>query len=296
MNWKNFGKAILFPNRILTAILTPIAIALLFGAVAFWGSQSVLSYLSYALAFYVLTVWCIKIPRIVAWIRKFKRENRYARRWASDARLRVTVSLYSSLIWNVAYGAFQLGLGVYHRTVWFGSLGAYYVLLALMRIFLVRHTRRHAPGENLRQEYSKLRAIGWIFLIMNLALSLIIFFMVYWQRTFEHHMITAIAFAAYTFASLTVAIVNAVKYRKYKSPVYTAATLIGLMAACVSVLTLESTMLTAFGGESMSAVTQKTMLGLTGGVISALCIAMAIYMIVNGSEKLKEDKQNRRLR
>ena len=178
MNWKNFGKAILFPNRILTAILTPIAIARLFGAVAFWGSQSVLSYLSYALAFYVLTVWCIKIPRIVAWIRKFKRENRYARRWASDARLRVTVSLYSSLIWNVAYGAFQLGLGFYHHTVWFGSLGAYYVLLALMRIFLVRHTRRHAPGENLRQEYSKLRAIGWTFLIMNLALSLIIFFMV----------------------------------------------------------------------------------------------------------------------
>ena len=291
MNWKKLGKAIFFPNRIVTAILTPIAIALLSGAMAFLGAHSAVSYASYALAFYVLTVWCIKIPQIVVWIRSFKRENRYVHRWEEDAQFRVTVSLYSSLVWNIAYGVFQLGLGMYHRTAWFGSFGTYYVLLAVMRIFLVRYTRRHAPGENLRQEYSKLRAIGWIFLIMNLALSLIIFFMVYWQRTFEHHMITAIAFAAYTFASLTIAIVNAVKYRTYKSPVYTAATLISLMAACVSVLTLESTMLTAFGGNSMSIVTQKTMLGLTGGVISALCITMAIYMIINGTKSLKSEKR-----
>ena len=49
---------------------------------------------------------------------------------------------------------------------------------------------------------------GIVFLIMNLALALIIFFMVYWNRTFHRHEITTIALAAYTFTSLAFAIVS----------------------------------------------------------------------------------------
>ena len=59
--------------------------------------------------------------------------------------------------------------------------------------------------------------------IMNLALALIIFFMVYFNRTFEQHMITAIAMAAYTFTALTTAIYMIVtgtkKLRQFKSEV-----------------------------------------------------------------------------
>ena len=72
------------------------------------------------------------------------------------------------------------------------------------------------------QELKKYRACGIIFLIMNLTLALIIFFMVYWNRTFHHHEITTIALAAYTFTSLTFAIINIFKYRRLGSPVYSA--------------------------------------------------------------------------
>ena len=122
---------------------------------------------------------------------------------------------------------------------------------------------------------------------MNLALALIIFFMVYWNRTFQHHMITAIAMAAYTFTALIAAIINVIKYRKYNSPVYSASKAISLTAALVSMLTLESTMLTTFSDETMTALGQKLMLGLTGGAISALIVAVAVYMIVTGTKKLK---------
>jgi hypothetical protein len=125
---------------------------------------------------------------------------------------------------------------------------------------------------------------------MNLALALIIFFMVYWNRTFEHHMITAIAMAAYTFTTFAVAIVNVVKYRKYNSPVFSASKAISLAADLVSMLTLESTMLTAFSDETMTDISRKLMLGVTGGVISLLIVAMAIYMIVVGTKKLNKIK------
>jgi len=290
MNLKKLGKALLFPHIAIMILLVPIATVLLVGSMAFVGTESVIAYISYVLAAYTLTIWCFKIPTLIKFFKAFKSENKYARKWQDDTRLRVNVSLYGSLAWNALYGIFQLWLGFYHHTFWFYSLGAYYICLAVMRFFLVRHTSKYAPGERMQTELKKYRACGVVFLVMNLALALIIFFMVYFNRSFEHHMITAIAMAAYTFTAFTVAIVNMVKYRKYNSPVFSASKAISLAAALVSMLTLESTMLTTFGDTTMTATAQKWMLGATGGAISVLIVATAIYMIVVGSKKLKELK------
>ncbi len=286
MDLKKIGKALLFPHVAIRVLLVPIATVLLVGSMVFVGTESVIAYVSYVLATYTLTVWCMKIPSIIRFFKDFKDQNRFARKWLDDTRLRVNVSLYGSLTWNALYGIFQLWLGFYHRTVWFCSLGAYYICLGVMRYFLVRHTSKYAPGEKRKTELEKYRACGIVFLLMNLALALIIFFMVYWNRTFRHHMITAIAMAAYTFTAFTFAIINVVKYRRYNSPVYSASKAISLAAALVSMLTLESTMLTAFGDGTMTELEQKWMLGATGGVISLLIVATAIYMIVNGTKKL----------
>ena len=288
MDWKKIGKALLFPHIAIMIILVPVATVLLVGSMVFVGTESVIAYISYVLAAYTLTVWCFKIPYLIKFFKTFKNENKYARRWQDDTRLRVNMSLYGSLAWNALYGILQLWLGFYHHTFWFYSLGAYYICLGVMRFFLVRHTTRYAPGERMQSELKKYRACGIVFLVMNLALALIIFFMVYWNRTFEHHMITAIAMAAYTFTALTTAIVNVIKYRKYNSPVFSASKAISLAAALVSMLTLESTMLTTFGDGTMTVMAQKWMLGATGGAISVLIVATAIYMIVTGTKKLKQ--------
>ena len=290
MSLKKLGKALLFPHIAIMILLVPIATVLLVGSMVFIGTESLVAIVSYVIAAYTLTVWCFEIPYLIKFFKTFKNENKYARRWQDDTRLRVNVSLYGSLAWNALYGILQLWLGFYHHTFWFYSLGAYYICLGVMRFFLARHTTRYAPGERMQTELKKYRACGWVFLIMNLALALIIFFMVYWNRTFEHHMITAIAMAAYTFTTLTTAIINVIKYRKYNSPVYSASKAISLAAALVSMLTLESTMLTTFGDGTMTAIEQKWMLGVTGGAISVLIVATAIYMIVVGTKKLKQLK------
>ena len=286
MDLKKLCKALLFPHIAIMIILVPIATVLLVGSMVFVGTESIIAYISYVLAAYTLTVWCFKIPTLIKFFKSFKKENKYARRWLDDTHLRVITSLYGSLVWNVMYGLFQLWLGAYHRTFWFYSLGAYYVCLGVMRFFLVRHTSRYGKGKNMKEELVKYRFCGIVLLVMNLALSLIIFFMVYWGRTFEHHMITAIAMAAYTFSALTIAIVNVVRYGKYNSPVYSASKIISLAAALVSMLTLESTMLNTFGKETMTAISQRWMLGATGGVISIIIVITAIYMITVGTKKL----------
>lgn len=290
MNWKKIGKALLMPHIAIMITLVPIATVLLVGSMVFVGTESVIAYISYVLAAYTLTVWCFKIPKIIKFFKTFKNENKYAKRLCEDARLRVNISLYGALAWNSLYGVFQLMLGFHHNTFWFYSLGAYYICLAVMRFFLLSHTRRYIPGEKMKSELVRYRTCGWIFLFINLALAIIVTFMMYFNRTFEHHMITAIAMAAYTFTAFTVAIVNVVKYRKYNSPVFSASKAISFAAALVSMLTLESTMLTTFGGETMTALEQKIMLGATGGGISVFIVAMAIYMITVGTRKLKKLK------
>ena len=287
MNWKKLGTALLFPHIAIMIILVPIATVFLVYSMVFLGTKSVAAVISYVLSAYTLTVWCFKIPHLIKFFKAFKDENKYARIWQDDTRLRVNVSLYGTLIYNTAYALLQLGMGFWHHTFWFYSLAGYYISLAVMRFFLVRHTRRHRSGEKMLEELVKYRACGIVFLVMNLALALIIFFMVYWNRTFKHHEITTIALAAYTFTSLTFAIVNTVKYRKYNSPVYSASKAISLASACVSMLTLESTMLTTFGEETMSLTGRRILLGISGGAISAFIIAMAIYMIVKGTKKIK---------
>ncbi len=275
-----------FPHIAVLLLLTPAAIAGLVLAMGTWGSEHPLSILAYVLSAYTLSLWCLRLPRMIAFFKAFKQKDRFLRRWTGDPHLRVKLTLWGSLLLNAAYALLQLGLGLCHASFWYLSISAYYFLLAGMRLFLAGHTRRHRAGEELRLELIKYRACGWVFLLMNLALALMVFFMVYWDRTFRHHEITAIAMAAYTFTSFTLAVCGLVKYRSFGSPVYSAVKIISLAAACVSMLTLTSTMLTAFGSEGEGEL-RRLMLALVGGAVSAFVITMALHMILQAGKKIK---------
>lgn len=247
MPWRRIGKALLFPPTAIRVILLPVAAGGLVYTMLRLGEMNPIRLSAYVLAFYTLVVACAQIPNIVRSVGRIKKENKYIRIWTDDPRLRMNVTVSGSVLWNGVYGALQLGLGIYHRSAWFYSLAAYYVTLAIMRLSLVWYTMRHKPGEQ----------------------------------------ITTIAMATYTFAMLTVAIVNVVRYRKYNSPVLSSAKAISLAAACVSMLTLESTMLASFNKGTLSQKTIRIFLALSGGAVSAFIVGMAVYMIVQASRKLK---------
>ena len=287
IDWKKIGLNMLYPHLAVIIVLLPIAVAFLTLSLIYLGTESILAILSYLLAFYVLLVISFRVPRIITFFKNFKRENKYMKKWFSDVHLRMNVSLYGSLIWNIAFAIFQLVLGFYHKSFWFYSMFAYYIMLGVMRFFLVKHTRKYKANEETKIEIKKSIICGYLLIAMNLALAVIVFFMVYFNRTFYHHMITTIALAAYTFFTFTFAIINLVKYRKYKSPVYSSAKTISLIAGAVSMLTLESTMLTTFG-TTESPLFGQIMLSLTGVAVIGFAITMAIIMIVKGNKMRKE--------
>lgn len=287
---KKIVNKLLFPHMALVLVLFPVSMALLICSMIFLGTESVLSYVSYMFSFYSLTIVCLRIPQIIEFIKKYKNSNKLLVRYQNDINFRINLSLYLSLVLNIAYSIFQLCLGLYHKSFWFISMSVYYVLLSLMRFYLVNHTKKNKPGEDLLIEYKRYNICGWVMLLMNLAVTAIIFFIIHFDRTFYHHQITTIALAAYTFLTFSLSIYNFIKYRKFNSPVYSAAKSINLVAACVSMMTLTTTMLTTFGGEDAIEY-KKVLLTMVGVVVSLFILTISIQIIIFTSKNLKKLKE-----
>lgn len=283
---KKIGAHFINPPAAVWIGLLPISAGFLLYSFLVLGTEHPASYAAYICSAYTLLVWCLKIPSMMRWVRRQKKENRYWVRWSQDVQLRVKLSLFCSVLMNGAYAAVQLTLGIIHDSFWFYSLAMYYLLLVLMRILLFHDVREMTPGKNLNAEWRRFRFCGWLLAIMTLALMGMVFFISYVGKGAEHYFITTIALAAYTFTVFTRAVVNLWKYRRYHSPVFAAAKVISFVSALVSMLMLETAMFSAFGDETARAL-RAPMTLLTGTVVCFLVTMIAVYMIVHANRQLK---------
>ena len=286
MNRKKIARKILFPHPAFTALLAAVATVLLVYSFLRLDSMHALSIAAYGLSFYALLLICLRAPDMLRWVRRFRQGNPYYLLYKSDVRLRMNLSLYGSFAFNAAYALFQLCLGLWHRSVWFYAMSGYYLLLAAMRLMLLRYSRHYDPGEEQEIEWRKCRLCGALLMAMTLVLAVIITYFVLRIRSFRHHEITTIAMAAYTFTALGLAIRNVFRYRRYGSPAYSAAKAISLVSAAVSLLTLENAMLTAFGQESGERFLQ-VMLSISGIAVLLLVQGIALYMIIRAGKALR---------
>lgn len=292
MSWKNVMKRTLFPPPLWTAVLCMLSVAGLIYSFLVADGTDVLSIVAYTVSFYTLVVVCLRVPDIVRFVKRFCRENPYYGLVKNDIQLRMNMSLLFSLLWNAGYALWQLVLGLYHRSPWYYAMALYYMLLAAMRTLLGQHIRTHAPGVKRREEWRRYRWCGVGLLMMNLMLLVFIFYYVNELRVVRHHEITTIAMATYTFAALVLAVRNVVRYRRYESPVCSAAKAISLAAAAVSMLSLENSMLATFS-KPESTHFRTLLLAISGTVVVMLILCMAIWMIGNATKNIKQDETRR---
>lgn len=286
---KKILRKLLFPHIAIVILLTLVGATLLIYAFAFENANEIVAYASYGISFYALLILCFRAPAIVRWAQNIKNENKYLHRYSTDAKLRVELSLYGTLFANAGYALFMLGLGLSHATVWYYALAGYYALLAVMRFVLVKETRKMET--DLFMEHLLYRFCGVLLLLMNLALSVIVSYIIWQNRGFVHHPITTIAMAAYTFFTLVKAIIHVVKYRRFQRPVFSASKAVSLAAASVSLLTLETAMLSAFGAENGPEFRQ-IMTGATGAAVCVFILLLAVSMIVSSTKEIKRIKRS----
>ena len=91
---KKIINKLLFPHMILVIVLFPVSMALLICSMIFLGTESILSYISYAFSFYSLTIVCLRIPQIIEFIKKIKNSNKLLIRYQNDFNFRINFLPY----------------------------------------------------------------------------------------------------------------------------------------------------------------------------------------------------------
>ena len=73
---KQIFNIFLFPHKIFIMILFPISMIFMLFSMLYFGMEHIVTYISYALAFYSLMIFCFALPKIIGFIKKFKNENK----------------------------------------------------------------------------------------------------------------------------------------------------------------------------------------------------------------------------
>lgn len=289
--WKRIFKRLLSPPVWLMLLLT-VASAVLLSLVFVKGWDTTpIAYGVYVLAFYILTVLCVylvrRFPEQYGKTRQKVYDHPLGHRYLTDAAFRVRISLYISLAINLAYSVFKLASGIFYASFWIGAIAVYYILLSVIRFVLLYHMQRK-QDRGLIAEYRSYRVCGVGMVFLNLALSGIVLNMILEEKSPAVSDVFVITNASYTFYVLTVSVIDLIKYRKYKSPVLSAAKAIRFAQALISLLSLEASMLVQFGDSESY---RRLMLALTGAGVCVIVLSMSIYMIVRANHEIRNLSQ-----
>lgn len=185
-------------------------------------------------------------------------------------------SMYFSFCFNLAYGIFKLGIGIYYKSIWFITFSIYYLLLCFMKLSLVKNIN------NSKKEYEKLKHTGILLLFLNFVLMGIIVLIIKQDQVIDYNGFLIYLVALYDFYLIISAIINVIKYRKNHSPIIASSKCINLTVAMISMISLEVAMIYKFGNNNSNF--KLIMTSIMGFAICLINSFMAIYMIIKAIE------------
>lgn len=200
----------------------------------------------------------------------------------ADTHFRIKLLLRLSVIFNAAYSLFLFVVSQISDSEWFFVMAVYYGVLFIVRIFIFSQIE---PERALKSKLKTVRNCGYFLVLINLVVSVLIFILIYKDQAVTYHEITVIALATYTFWTLTMSIINSVKYIRRRNYVYSCAKLVSLVCASVSIVTLTNTMLFTFGEENV--LLRSIILPILSVVVCSFIIASAWMMVRKANLQLR---------
>ena len=182
---------------------------------------------------------------------------------------------YTSLAFNVAYALGNCIIGFLNPSWWFITVGAYYAVLAITR-FSVLQVRRKVSG-NYDTELFARRITGILLVVLSFCIVGVNIMSAVKDRGTAFHEIVMITIATYTFTKITLAVIGMVKAKRSASPVLKTLRNISLADACVSIYTMQRSMVVSFPG--MEAPNILLLNIFTGTVVWIVVLLLGINLI-----------------
>lgn len=298
-------KKILNPStwaKILTFIITIISATLSLVFVFLGIENSTLSIVSYVLFGIAGISFAYSVYLLIPLFPKMKRKiiscmekHDFTYLLLRNFGFRTVIFAIVSFLISILFSAFNAYMGIANRSIWYGALAAFYIAIAFLRggVLVYHKNRISKKNKEQNQEYIKAkvyRNTGIITLILNVALSSAIGQMIFSDAHFTYMGLTIFAYAAYAFYKITMSIIALIKAHKQEDLTVRAIRNINLVDALVSILALQTALLTMFSEGEINISLFNTF---TGIIVSALTISIGIYMIASANKKMKElQKEN----
>ncbi len=296
--FKKFLKYISAPPLWFLLLSWGIALATIAGALTlvFIGYTGWLSYPVYALSaiFLSYTVYTLVrlAPTLKARARARLQRGKFTRALTEDYTFRTLALAGCSLIINIGFVLFNTLFAVFTDNPWYGALAGYYFLLTALRagVFYLERRAKEKEDYELRQ-VKNYRLCGGALLLLDVAMSAAVTMMVVAQQPTKYTEITAIVFAAYSAYKISFAIWNIFKAKRTKDWQVQAFRNIDLADGAISLLSLQTTLISTFSAEGESMLLLN---GLTGAFVCLFTIGLGVFMILQANKKLKEKRENER--
>ena len=189
--------------------------------------------------------------------------------------LKVVGNPYISLVFNFVYALGNCVIGFLTHSWWFITVGAYYAVLALTR-YSVLQVRRKAGGNYDIELFSR-RITGILLIVLSFCIVGVNVLSASKEQGAAFHEIIMISIAAYTFIKITIAIIGMVKAKRSVSPALKTLRNISLADACVSVYTMQRSMLASFPGMQAAEILLFNIL--TGTAVWIIVLFLGINLI-----------------
>lgn len=282
------------PSAIWAFILVVLGFGLMLFSFLTGQKDTPVAYISYMLSAYALTVIIMIVPNVMKKIKSHINHYHYGNLYLNDPKFRARVSLYQGLLINLLYVVFKLLTGLIYASVWFGAIAVYYIILSVIRFFLLRDVRKASTyknkNERVENELYSYRFCGYLMFILNLAIAGMIIQMIWQDKSYSYPGYIIYASAAFSFYCLVTTIINMVKFRKLDHPVLSAAKMLSFAGALMSIFALQTAMLAQFGVNE--AIFRRVMNVITGTSVSIIVFAMAVFMVIWSNKKLQQLRIN----
>ena len=245
------------------------------------------AYMIYCMSAYCLTIWILPLPRLFRKAKAYTMHRLtgtvFGGKYVGDLAFRGSVSIYQGMMVNFLYVVFRIFVGIRYASVWFLTIAIYYLLLGIMRLSLILSYR----NRNMKSELRCYRRTARLLFLLNIPMGGMIVLMVLTDSGYSYPGYVIYLSALYTFYTIILAIVNLVKFRKLGSPILSAAKVLNFVAALMSLLGLQTAMISQFSNEGENF--RRIMNALTGSGVWIAVILTAVYMLLH-SRKMKEVK------
>ena len=198
----------------------------------------------------------------------------------SDTDSRTAVFSAGMFFITLLFAVYNGLLGLHYMSLWHGSICIYYVLLSLIRVYILlseKHIQKH--GINMAQRRRNAFLVSSIILfVINISMIVPTILMVRFEKPMGMTLIPALVIAVYTTIKVILAIMQIKKRTESSNPLIRELWTINDVDAALSVISLQNTLIMVAGDPSdrnlfiLSAV--------TSGIIIIATIVMEIFFFV----------------